>query len=109
MNRCWSVLRREICGYRRGLSIVNGCATDALASDCISKERKSAGRWEALAVQRIEVRPRGKVRISVGGDFKKASFAWSLLLPAPLGFILALSTGDSWCAVSGWPCSLPYS
>src|ERR1700720_604717 len=55
MNRCWSVPRRGICACRRELSIVNGCTTDALASDCISKERKSTGRGETLAVQRIEV------------------------------------------------------
>src|SRR5467141_2788394 len=72
MNRCWSVLRREICGYRRGLSIVNGCATDALASDCISKERKSAGRREPLAVQRIEVPEARKVRVSGGAATSKS-------------------------------------
>src|SRR6266478_7591256 len=108
MNRCWSVLRREICGYRRGLSIVNGCATDALASDCISKERKSAGRREPLAVQRIEVPEAGKVRVSGGGgDFEKPRFASPLLRLALHAFIPALSTGDSRCADSGWPCSLP--
>ena len=75
MNRCWSVPRRGICAYRLGLSIVNDCATDALAWDCISKERKSTGRWETLAVQRIEVPEAGKVRISGGNDFEKPRFA----------------------------------
>src|ERR1700719_2021799 len=72
MNRCWSVPRRGICACRRELSIVNDCATDALASDCISKERKSTGRRETLAVQRIEVRARRKTRIAgQGGDPKR--------------------------------------
>src|SRR5712691_4002637 len=110
MNRCWSVPPRAICAYRPGLSIVNGCATDALASDCISKERESAGRRETLAVHRIEVPEAGKVRISGGGgDFEKPRFASPLQRLAPHTLIPALSTGDSWCADSGWPCSFPCS
>src|SRR5436190_23163040 len=107
MNRCWSVPPRAICAYRPWLSIVNGCATDALASDCISKERKSAGRRETLAVQRIEVPEAGKVRVSGGRRLRKAEVASPLLGLAPHAFIPALSTGDSRCADSGWPCSLP--
>jgi len=61
MNRCWSVPRRAICEYRPGLSIVNGSATDALESDCISKGRKSAGQRATGVVQLIEKQVRSRV------------------------------------------------
>ncbi len=45
---------------------------------------------------------------SMTGDLReKPRFASPLLRLAPHAFVPALSTGDSWCADSGWPCSLP--
>jgi len=87
------------------LSIVNGCATDALASDWHFKERKSAGRREPLAVQRIEVPGGGKKSAFWGGgNFEKPRFASPLLCLAPHAFIPALSQEILGAPNSGWPC-----